>query len=804
MQKRNNLIHNALAGKCFLPAIVVLLFVISSCSTTRRVPDERYLLDEAKVSIKSEKEKSEVKGGELTRYVRQKPNKRILLFRFHLRLWNMANPSKDNWVSNFFRKIGEEPVLLDTFQTAQTSKNLARYIESKGYYGSKVTDTTIFKKRKANVAYEVTLGKPQRVRNVNYIIEDSLIQKLVFKDTLNRLINREDRFDIDVLRAERERIEANLREEGFFYFSQEFITFRADTSLPNKKVDIDLVIKNRFTRDAFGERVEQKYRKYEVSNVYVYTNYDPVEFFFLQEEGFLDTIKFDNQDYIYSLSPGVKLKTISNANLIRPGQVYSESIVKKSRDNLNSLKLFRAANIFFKFDESAENQSNDGFLLFDSDLENDSVAYGKLNCYIQLTPHTLQSYQVDFVGTNTTSTSDIGFEGNLSYQHKNIFKGAEIFDTKLRGMIQLLSGESSSASSLELGGSVGLSFPRFIVPFSGAEYEKRYSPKTSVTASYSFQDRPEFRRTMAGMDFSYTWRSENRFIHTLTPFEVNVINIFSMSDDFWQDIKNRYEANSYKNQLVTLSGYSLIYSNQSVEKKNFSVFRYNAEVSGNVLKTVFDNSNVEKVDGAYQLFNTNFSQFVRTDFSYVFNQVVDENNTMVYRVYFGIGYPYGNSSALPFDKKYFSGGSTGVRAWSARGLGPGTYVEEQFKFPNQTADMKLEANIEYRFKLVWMLEGALFIDAGNIWAITSADERPGAVFYPNEFYKQIALGTGTGIRLNLGFFTIRFDIGLKIHDPGIKAEYLANPEMVNHWVPFGRKFIHGDNFAWHFGIGYPF
>ena len=804
MRNRDNVERSKLAGKYFLPAIIVLLFTISSCSITRRVPDDQYLLDAAKVSVKSEKGKNHVKEGEISKYIRQKPNKRILFFRFHLRVWNMARPSKSTWVSNGLRKVGEEPVILDTFQTRQTTNNLTRYIESKGYYNSIVTDTTLFGKRRAKVKYEVTLGNPHRIRSISYVIEDTLIRNLVLNDTLKRLVNKGNRFDIDLLRAERERIEKNLKEQGFFFFSRDFITFTADTSLTDKMVDIELVIKNRFIRDAFGERIEQKYMKHEISNVYIYTNYDPVEFFYLQEGGFLDTIQSDNQYYVYSLSPGIRLKTINNANLIRPGQIYSESLAQKSRDNLNSLKLYRAVNVFFKLDESEEDHSKDEFLFFGSGLQNDSGQFGKFNCYIQLTPHTLQSYQVDFVGTNTTSSSDIGFEGNLSYQHKNFFKGAEIFDTKLRGMVQLISGKFESASALELGGSVGLSFPRFLGPFSGSEYEKRYSPKTKVSASYNFQKRPEYTRTMAGTDFAYTWRSQSRFTHTFTPLEVNVINILSMSDDFWQRIKDRYEANSYKNQLVTLTGYGLTYSNQLPEKRSYSVIRYNIELSGNILKSIFDLAEVEKVNGAYQLFNTNFSQFFRTDLNYVYNQVFDQNNTLAYRLYLGVGVPYGNSTALPFDKKYFSGGSTGVRAWSARGLGPGSYVEEEFRFPNQTADMKLEANIEYRFKLVWMLEGALFLDAGNIWAITAADERPGAVFKPNLFYKQIALGTGTGIRMNLGFFTIRFDMGVKLFDPGIRAAELSNPEMVNHWIPFDRKLTHKNNFAWHFGIGYPF
>jgi len=792
-------------GKCKLPGVVLFAFLgllVSSCSVTKNIPQGEHLLDKVDVVIEEEGRRREVREGELTRYVRQKPNKRVLGFRLHLRLFNMANPSKEKGISEMFRKIGEEPVVLDTFQTKQTAINLARYLESKGFYSAQVNDTTRFGRRGAFVQYQVRPGTPHRIRNINYIIEDSLIRDVVLNDTANSIVKRGDRFDIDLLREERKRIESKLREEGYFFFSRDFITFTADTSVNDKKVDIELVLRNRFTRNSFGERISQPYQKFQISNVYIYTNYDPVEFFYLQEENFLDTIRFDDQQFVYSLSTGVKLKTVSNANLIRPGQVYSESIVQKSRDNLNSLGLFRAVNIFFRQDETPDTKQNENFLIFGDDITSDSLSYGKLNCYIQLTPHTLQSYQIDLLATNTAS--DVGLEGNLSYQHKNLFEGAEIFDTRLRGMVQFLSGDQVSAGSYELGGSLGLSFPRFLTPFSIDEYQNRYAPRTQITSSYNFQYRPEYTRTVAGANFSYTWRSERRFTHTFTPFEVNVINLLAISDDFWDKIKDRYEANSYRNQLVTLTGYNFIYSNQTSARSSYSVLRYNFEVSGNILNAIFKAMDVEKVEGAYQLFNTDFSQFVRTDVSYVYNQVLDENNTFVYRVYAGAGLPYGNSAALPFEKKYFSGGSTGVRAWNARGLGPGSYIEEQLQFPNQTADIKLEANFEYRFNLVWLLEGALFLDAGNIWSISPNDDRPGAVFKPSKFYKEIALGTGGGIRLNLGFFTIRFDVGIKLYDPGVisvkNGEFLYNYDQ---WIPFDRKYNRND-FKFHFGIGYPF
>lgn len=786
---------------------LVFFFSATSCRITRNVPENEYLLDNANLTIETNEKKPGVKERELQNYIKQKPNKRVLLFRLHLRMYNLARKGKEKGFSKLLRTIGEEPVLLDTLQTNQSANNLDRYINSKGYYDATVSHTTDIKGERATVNYKITMGDPYRIKRVNYVIEDTLIRNIVLNDTVNSLISVGSRFDTDLLRKERIRIEKRLKEDGYFLFSRDFITFTADTSLGKKMVDLDLVIKDRFIRTEFGDRIPQPYRKHEITSVFIYTGYDPVEYYHLEEEQLLDTVLFDDQKFIFSFSPGIKYKTISDANLIRPGQIYSESVVQKTRDNLNSLRLYRAVNVFFRPDEEAERiaRLEDNFLMFDNISLTDSLPMGKLNCHIQLTPHTLQSYQFDLVGTNTAS--DIGVEGNLSFQHKNIFKGAEVLDAKFRTMVQFLAGDEAFTNSLEVGGSVGLSFPRFLGPFKGHEYVKRYAPRTQLSLSYNYQRRPDYTRTLAGFNIGYRWRSENKFAHIFIPAELNVINIFSIDDNFLDRIANTYLANSYKNQLVTVTSYGLTYSNQSKQKKDYMVVRGNVELSGNALNGIFSIVGNKAEDGTYQLFNTSFSQFVRSDVNFIYNQRVDENNTLVYRFFAGAGLPYGNSKALPFEKKYFSGGSTGVRAWHARGLGPGTFVEEKLNVPNQTADIKIEANVEYRFNLFWMLEGALFIDAGNIWAISSADERPGAVFYPNSFYKQIALGTGAGIRMNLGFFTIRVDLGMKLHDPGIKLPSPDNPsqEIVNHnWLPFNKRYVFKDDFTLHFGIGYPF
>ncbi|MGC9343238.1 MAG: BamA/TamA family outer membrane protein, partial [Bacteroidales bacterium] len=242
---------------------------------------------------------------------------------------------------------------------------------------------------------------------------------------------------------------------------------------------------------------------------------------------------------------------------------------------------------------------------------------------------------------------------------------------------------------------------------------------------------------------------------------------------------------------------SLIFNNQNIQKStDFIFFRLNLESAGNILKGIYDLAGVEKKDGVYRLFNTEFAQYVRGDFDIRYYSVIDENSSIVYRFFAGAGLPYGNSTALPFEKKYFAGGANSIRAWQIRNLGPGSFEEtEPSTYPNKTADIKLEANIEYRFKLFWVLEGALFVDAGNIWAITENDEREGSLFKPESFYKDVAIGTGLGTRFVFSFFTFRLDLGIKARDPVISEG--------SKWI-IGNRGLTSDDLTLNIGIGYPF
>jgi outer membrane protein assembly factor BamA len=789
----------------------VTLLLLSSCNLTRNVPEKQYLLDKTKVTIDNKKQKN-IKVSDIDGYIRQKTNKKIVMTRFHLRVYNSAR-NRIPRLSRWLRTIGEEPVILDTTLTSLSAKNIKWYLDSKGYFSSRVTDSTYFSQnKKAKTYYKINLGEPHRLRNINYVVEDSVVRGIVMHDTLNSILKKGTPFDMSILEGERKRIESTMKEKGYFFFSNDYVTFDADTSVGQKQVDIILRIRNRFSRNDFGERMVQEYKKYEISNVFILPNFDPIKQYNLQMAKLLDTIYTNEEIFVFSNDPGIKLQVLSQANLIKPGSIYSESLVQKTHNNLSSLRLFRMVNIYFEVDESDKDglPVEESFIFFSDDASLKKNKIGKLNCFIQLTPHTLQSYQTELVGTN--SSSDFGFESNLSYQHKNLFKGAEVFDTKLRGSLglQKKSNKVNFKQQVELGVSTGISFPRFLSPFSGKEFLTKYSPQTHFSASYNFSDRPNYTRTIAGLNFSYNWKDAKYLTHTISPAEISMINIFAIDTAFFKRISNTYLANSYKDQLVTTTSYSLIFNNQ-VPKKNtsFTVIRFNFETSGNILNALNTALNRTPIDGAYQVIGISYSQFVRGDINAVYNHIVDRNNTFVYRIYAGIGFPYGNSKALPFEKKYFSGGSSGVRAWSARSLGPGTYYEKAIEYADQSADIKFEANLEYRFKVFETLEGAFFVDAGNIWAISAADERPGALFKVDQFYKQIALGTGVGVRLNLGFFIFRLDTGIKVYDPAIRITQPVNPgdPVVidkDHWIPFDRPYSLRDDFTVHLGIGYPF
>ncbi len=759
--------------------LVALLMFTYSCRTTKYVPENKYLLK--KFELKGEGRK--INKEELSSYVKQKPNKKVLGLKFHLAVYSLSKKGKDKGLNRVFRTIGEPPVIYDEFLTQKTVGQLGLYLRGKGYYNAVVSDSVKLDKKKATVYYYIQKNEPYVLRNIRYTFEDTTLRSLVLSDTAASTLHRGEPFDVDILSSERERIENFLKNRGYYYFSKEFIYYEADTSVSDHKVDLTLILKKYRIYSEKGTYVEIPHPKFYIRNVYINTNYMPREAMANNEDylSALDTLALDSIYIIYLRKQNVHPNVVIAPNYILPGALFSQTNSQRSYRNLSSLKIFRIVTIDF---------SQVG------NINPDNT--GELDCNIMLAPQTLQSYTVELEGTN--SSGNIGAAGNLIYQHRNIFRGAENFDLRLKGALETLKQNYSSnlGNMIELGAEVRYSIPKFLLPFKTDQFIKKYNPRTSFSMAYNYQRRPEYTRTLANVSFGYNWRGNRYLTHIINPIELNLVKIPYKSPEFIDWLEGKYIYYSYQPHLVTVTSYSLIFNNQNIQKtRDFMYFRLNVEQAGNLLYFLYKKAGIQADNpGSYTLFNNAFSQYVRGDIDFRYYNIFDENTSLVYRFFAGAGLPYDNSTALPFEKKYFAGGANGIRAWQVRNLGPGSYNEvQQTPYPNQTADIKLEGNVEYRFKLFWLVDGALFVDAGNIWAITKNDERPGALFVWNKFYKDIAVGTGFGTRFDFSYFIFRLDLGMKLRDPAL---------------PDGRRWIIGNqkldrhDFMLNIGIGYPF
>lgn len=771
-------------GICCFSLISFIL--ICSCNPTKYVPEGETLLDNNRISVNKEG----IRKSDLIPYIKQKPNKKIFGARFHLGLFNLSNIDKNKWPHSWLRNIGEEPVVYDKAATEKSVEQIRSYIASKGYFDSRVTDSIKIINRKSEVFYNINLKTPYTVRNLYYEFADSTIRKLFNFDSVNCLIERGKPYDVDVLQAERTRFERFIKDRGFYGFSTDHIYFRIDSTIGNRQVNIYYGIRNFMRLEKNGVPVFVPHSTYRIRNIYIYPDFVPRDVLeggeaYLQS---LDTLNY--KDYIFISpreKPGLKYDQILHSLYLRPGSVYNVSNTEQTQNHLMTLKTFRLVNIFFKeVDLSGEEKDKDKELLLD--------------CFIQLTPLDQQSYKIELEGTNTTG--DFGGALNLVYQHKNLFHGAELFNLKLKGSYEALSQNDTLRklrSTQEYGIETSLRFPKFLLPVLKAErFIKKYNPSTTIIAAYNYQKMPFYTRTMANASFGYTWNARTYRTHIVNPLQLNLVNLLSIDESFRKKIDTTsYLAYSYKDVMILGGNYSFIFNNQKIQKsKDYWFLRLNAEVSGNMLSAVSKLAGLTKKNGSFNILGQPYAQYFRADVDLRYNVILNDVSSTVYRGFLGIGIPYGNSKAIPFEKQYFGGGANGIRAWQVRSLGPGSYKHEETGFINQTADIKLEANAEYRFKLFWILEGALFLDAGNIWTYNTDESRPGSKFVLKYLLDDIAVGTGTGLRFDFKFVIGRVDMGMKLRDPAIHDG--------SKWIVAERKYNFRDDFAIVLGIGYPF
>jgi hypothetical protein len=762
-------------------AYLTFILILSSCNPTKYVPKDETLLDENHVIINKEG----IKKSEIEPYIKQHPNKRIFGARFHLGLYNLSNLQKEKWPHTWLRDIGEEPVVFDPYATSKSTEQIKSYIASKGFFDSNVLETIETANKKSKVYYNVDLKTPYTIRNLSFEIEDTTIRNYFYFDSINCLIERGKPYDVDVLTAERSRFERFIKNWGFYSFSGDHIYFRVDSTIGNRQVNINYVIKKYLKLDEFNRLTAVSHSIYRVRNIYIYPDFIPKDALEGSElyKNSLDTVYYKGYYFISTLEkPSLKYDLILQSLYIKPGSIYNVTNTDQTQSHLLSLKTFRLVNVFYR-----EVNKPPG----------DNKKELTLDCNIQLTLLKQQSYKVELEGTN--SAGYLGGALNLIYQHKNLFHGAELFNLKLKGAYEAVKQQDTIRSVQEYGIETSLRFPKFLLPFLEKEsFIKKYNPTTTLLAAWNYQNMPYYERTIANATFGYNWNGKNYTSHIVNPVQMNLVNLLRIDPAWkaWLD-SSSYLANSYRDVLILGGGYSFIFNNQKIQKsRDYWFVRINAETSGNMLGLVSKLAKLEKTEGSYNILKQPFAQYVRVDIDARYNVIINDVSSLAYRAFIGAGIPYGNSKAIPFEKQYFGGGANGLRAWQVRTLGPGSYVPLDSGFLNQTADIKIEANAEYRFKLFWILQGAVFFDAGNIWSCNPDRSRPGSQFKLNKFYNDIAVGTGTGIRLDLSFVLMRVDMGMKLRDPMIPTG--------SKWIMMNRPYNFKDDFTFVIAIGYPF
>ncbi|WP_340111079.1 BamA/TamA family outer membrane protein [Maribellus mangrovi] len=774
--------NRTLIGRWLL--ILTVLFSIS-CSQTRFVPEDRYLLNKVELEIDDQN----INKVEAKSFLRQNENYKILGFiKFYLLLYNMSSKKKtDDWL----KRIGEAPELYDALLAERSNEQLEQFMDNKGYYRADISNEVTFneKKDKADLKFKIETGDRYRIKGVNYHFATPELRDIFLKDSLDLQFKPGSPFDIYELEKKQQRIVTLYRNNGYFYFSKNQVSFLADTLQFEKQALLDLYIGE--TKEAQIDSAKIL-RPYYVNNFsyFILPGNSPVGSYQFGGTVFSDTVRWDNsQLYLtkhFRYPPGLFIRSTQ----MNSGELYKTSEVEQTFNAFNRLRQFRYVDI--QFDETYPEQ--------DSNL---------LDCRIRLAPLNKQSVSLDLEGTNTSG--NFGIAGNIYYQHRNVFKGAEVLKLRLKGaterMKRTVNNKSEYFNTRELGAEANLTIPKLLGPGKYIRSFERNLPKTIVSVGYNYQRRPEYTRTISNIKLGYDWKTSQNYSHIWNFLDMNLVQLSEFDEDFINSIKDLFIKSSFIDHFIFAMNYSLIFNNQRLNlKDNYTYARFNVESSGNTLWLLSTLTGQDKhlrvLEGDtlvyYQFLNTQYAQYLKADIELRRAITLDKFNRIVGRVFLGVGVPYGNSKVLPFEKQYFTGGANGIRAWQVRSLGPGTYRAPEGDYPNQSSDIKLEGNVEYRFKLLGKLEGALFVDAGNIWAINKNDNREGALFKFNSFYKQIAVGTGTGLRLDMNYFILRVDLGMKLRDPS---------------EPQGERWVIGNGRLWDddynpfnltFAIGYPF
>lgn len=744
-----NILHQCLKGVlqkrgAFLSSVLVVLF--SGCSATKFVPDGGMLLKSVK--IKSESKSVDVNA--LQPYLSQHPNSKwFSMFKIPLGVYNMSGRDSTKWGNKVLLRLGEAPVVYDSLKTLKSCHDMTVAMRNMGYMQAVVDYDVTKKKRKALVTYRLSPGRKYTIDSVEYVVDDAAVAALLnVDDAASRGLRRGMDFSNANLENERKRITQTLTDSGYFKFNRDFIHFVADSVGKDCKVDVELHLSQYRPNN---NALPAPHRKY-----------------------FINRIFYRGAD---STGTHLRQRVLENNTALREGEAYSASALQRTYNNFARLQAVRYTNIHF------------------TELPDTNL----LDCNIQLSTNKPNTVSFQPEGTNTAG--DLGAAASLTYENRNLFRGSETLSIQLRAAFEAITGLEGyqNQNYEEYGIEAKLMFPRMIAPFLSRSFRRRSNARSELLFSYNLQNRPEFHRRVLTSAWRYHWSEPYRN----SAFRLDLIDIDyvhmpwispTFKKDYLDDVSNRNAIlrYNYEDLFILKTGFNFSYNNGR------HALRTNFEVGGNLLnllsRTLGSKRNAE---GQYTLFNIAYAQYMKADFDYTKQFAVDLRNVVALHFGMGVAWPYGNSKVLPFEKRYFSGGANSVRGWNVRELGPGKFrgTDGRIDFINQTGDMKIDMNVEWRTLLFWKFNAAFFIDAGNIWTLKDYADQPGGQFKINEFYKQIAVAYGLGIRLNLDYFVMRLDLGMKAVNPA----YTTNKE---HYPFLHPKF--GRDRSLHFAVGLPF
>lgn len=722
-------------------ATAVLSF---SCSTTRVLGDGQFRLADNKVVVDNDRK---FNTKEIESYIKQKPNSYIIFgWNPFLNIYNWSGKNADKGINKFLRKIGTAPVVYQPSQVEASVENINRHLEYLGYYGSDVRSEVRVNGKRVTVTYSVTLGRRYRIGNVSFAVPDGEFKEDFYADTAAVSIRPGDFLSEDALEKETERAASMFRRKGYFGFTKNYFSFEADTLARRDTADLLMTVKE-YTRNQTAEYA-RPHRKYFFGDVSI--SYD-------------NDLKFND-------------RVLKNICTIRPGAMYDEREVNTTYSRLSALRLFSGVNVALNPRDS-----------------------GIVDCDISLTKSRTQGFKVNLEGS-TNSTGLIGISPQVSYYHKNIFHGGQWLNLGFLGNFQF-KYDDRSVKSNEFGVSAGLSFPEFL-GLPNSIFHGPSVPRTEINASYNYQNRPEYTRNMISTSYGYSGSLRNgKFFYQFYPIQAKIVRLTNLDPNFYTTLSgNPFMRDAYQNHFDVGSGLVAYYTTSTalVPKETYEYARLQLDASGNVL-SLFNKAMKSDEYGSRLIWNTPYSQYIRTELTLGKTFVFGKNGgqALAIRLLGGVGYAYGNSSTIPFEKQFYSGGANSMRGWQARSLGPGnSKADTTFVIPSQTGDVKLEANLEYRFPMFWKLCGAVFTDVGNIWTLkeTDGDDGSHTHFDLKNLAASLAADWGIGLRVDLNFLILRIDMGMKLYDPSQDTDRWRAPSQ---WL---KK----DGYSLHFGVGYPF